>query len=117
MSRRQPGMTLLEVLIALAILGTAAIGVVALGSQSWHAVRTAREADQSMRDASAFLDAVTLWPREDLDQRLGERVQRPWRLRIDRPMPTLYVVTLVDSSGKDTLLATVLFRPEPTRAR
>lgn len=117
MSRRQPGMTLLEVLIALAILGTGAMTVVALGSQSWHAVRNVRDADRSLLEASAFLDAVALWPREDLDQRLGERVQDPWRLRIDRPLPTLYVVTLADSSGRDTLLVTSLFRAEPSRAR
>lgn len=117
MRRTRPGMTLLEVLIALAILGTAAMAVVGLASQSWHAVRSARDADRSPLEASAFLDAVALWPREDLDQRLGERVQHPWRLRIDRPLPTLYVVTLSDSSGRDTLLATSLFRVEPPRAR
>jgi prepilin-type N-terminal cleavage/methylation domain-containing protein len=116
MTRRR-GMTLLEVLIALAILGSAAMAVVGLASQSWRAVQSARDANQSLLEASAFLDAVALWPREDLDQRLGERVQHPWRLRIDRPLPTLYVVTLADSSGRDTLLATSLFRAEPPRAR
>jgi prepilin-type N-terminal cleavage/methylation domain-containing protein len=109
-------MTLLEVLIALAIIGTAALAVVGLASQSWQAVRTAEEADRSLAQASAFFEAVALWPREDLDQRLGERGQHPWRLRIDRPLPALYVATLTDSSGRDTLLVTSLFRPEPRRA-
>ena len=118
MTRRcNRGMTLLEVLVALAILGAAATGVAGLASQAWRTVYAAREADRSVGEASAFLDAVALWPREDLDQRLGDRVQRPWRLRIDRPLPTLYVVTLTDSSGRDTLLTTSLFRPEPPRAQ
>lgn len=115
--RVRTGMTLLEVLIALAILATGAMALLALASQSWSAVRRAREADDALLEASAFLEAVALWPREDLDQRLGERVQTPWRLRIDRPLPVLYAVTLADSSGRDTLLVTSLFRPELTRAR
>jgi type II secretory pathway pseudopilin PulG len=109
-------MTLLEVLIALAIMGTAGLAVVGLASQSWQVVRTSDEADRSLAEASAFFEAVVLWPREDLDQRLGDRVQHPWRLRIDRPVPALYVATLTDSSGSDTLLVTSLFRPEPRRA-
>ena len=114
---RRAGMTLLEVLMALTILGTGAMAVAGLASQSWRTVQSARRADQAMLEASSFLDAVALWPREDLDQRLGERRQHPWRLRIDRVSPTLYLVTLVDSSGSDTLLVTSLFRPEPRRAQ
>jgi type II secretory pathway pseudopilin PulG len=110
-------MTLLEVLIALAVLATAAAAILGLASQSWQAVQSARAADQSMTEASAFLDAVTLWPREDLDRHLGERAQTPWRMRVDRSTPTLYVVSLADSSGRDTLLLTSLYRPEPPRAR
>jgi hypothetical protein len=36
---------------------------------------------------------------------------RPWRLRIDRPTPTLYLVVLRDSVGRE-LLRTSLFRPQ-----
>jgi type II secretory pathway pseudopilin PulG len=110
-------MTLLEVLVALAILGTAGLATVTLATESWRAVRAAREADRSFREASAFFDAVALWPREDLDRHLGDRAQGPWRMRVDRPLPTLYVVTLADSSGRDTLLVTSLYRTEPPRAR
>lgn len=115
--RSRRGMTLLEVLVALAILATAAAAVLGVATQSWRAVQSARDADRSLLDASAFLDAVALWPREDLDRHLGDRAQTPWRMRIDRPLPTLYVVTLADSSGRDTLLVTSLYRAEPPRAR
>lgn len=70
-----------------------------------------------MRRASAFLDAVVLWPREDLDRHLGERPEGPWVLRVDRPAPTLYAVTLLAGPDDSTatagtlLLATSLFRP------
>lgn len=114
--RPRRAMTLLEVLVALAILASAALAMLGMASQSWHAVRTAEEAERSLEEASAFLDAVALWPSDELDQRLGERRQYPWRLRIDRPARSLYVATLVDSSGSDTLLVTSLFRPEARRA-
>jgi prepilin-type N-terminal cleavage/methylation domain-containing protein len=112
------GLTLLEVLVALMILGSAGLGLVTLGTASWGAVRRAREADRSVRDASAFFDAVALWPRADLDRHLGDRAQGPWRMRVERPTATLYVVTLADSSGRLTILETSLFRPEsPGAAR
>ena len=114
--RPRRGMTLLEVLVALAILGSAGLATVMLGAESSRAVRAAREADRSLREASAFFDAVALWPREDLDRHLGARPQGPWRMRVDRPAPTLYVVTLADSSSGRTILETSLFRPEPRRA-
>jgi prepilin-type N-terminal cleavage/methylation domain-containing protein len=78
------GVTLIEVLVALAILGGVGIAIVGLASQAGHAVRAAAEADRSLREAGAFLDVVALWPREDLDQRLGERMQHPWRMRVLR---------------------------------
>jgi prepilin-type N-terminal cleavage/methylation domain-containing protein len=110
------GMTLLEVLVALMILGTAGVATIGLVTESWRAVRAAREADRSVREASAFFDAVALWPREDLDRHLGDRGQGPWRMRVDRSTPTLYVVTLADSSGRLPILETSLFRPEAPRA-
>ena len=115
--RSRSGMTLLEVLIALAILAGAGMAILGVATQSWHAVQSARDADRALLEASAFLDAVALWPREDLDRHLGERTQAPWRMRVDRPLPTVYVVTLADSSGVDTLLATSLYRSEPRRAQ
>lgn len=114
--RVRSGMTLLEVLVALAILGSAGLATIALATESWRAVRTARDADRSLREASAFFDAVALWPREDLDRHLGDRTQGPWRMRVDRLTPTLYVVTLADSSSGFTILETSLFRPEASRA-
>jgi prepilin-type N-terminal cleavage/methylation domain-containing protein len=110
------GMTLLEVLVALAILGSAGLAIVMLGTESWRAVRNARDADRSLREASALFEAVALWPREDLDRHLGTRTQGIWRMRVDRAAPTLYVVTLADASSGTTILETTLFRPVAPRA-
>jgi len=115
-SGRRAGTALLEVLVALTILAVAGVAAVTLAAESAGAVRRAREADDRMRRASAFMDAVALWTRDDLDRRLGDRSQGPWRLTIDHPQPTLYVVTLADSGTGADVLHTALYRPEAARA-
>lgn len=97
----------------LAIAGGAAVALV---TDSVHAVRRAAEADGETARASALLDAVALWPREDLDRHLGKREQGAWMMVVGRPTPVLYVVTLSDSSGDRQLLRTTLYRPEETHA-
>lgn len=114
--RVESGVGLLEAIAALAILSIAAVAAVALATESARAVRRAREADSEFLAASAFLEAVALWPREDLDRRLGERPQGPWRMTIQRPLPTLYTVVLADSAGARVLLRTSLYRPEAADA-
>jgi hypothetical protein len=119
-SRTCRGAALFEVIVALTILAIAGVSSVALTAECVRAVARAREVDQRTRAASAFLTAVSLWTRHDLDRRLGERRQGPWRLRIERPVPTLYVVVLSDTafdgrSAHAARLTTSLFRPEPDR--
>jgi type II secretory pathway pseudopilin PulG len=109
------GVVLLEVLVALMILGIAGGAAITLAVDAGNSLRRAQEAEAATRSASAFLDRVSLWGRGDLDRRLGERVQGHWRLRIDRPAPTLYVVELRDSTGRWTLLGTALFRADSSQ--
>lgn len=113
--RSRTGAVLLEAIIALMILSVAGTAAVTLVGQSADAVRRAREADAEARRASAFLHAVSLWTREDLDRRLGERPQGDWKLQIQRPAPTLYEVVLVDSAATYEILRTALYRPEPPK--
>jgi type II secretory pathway pseudopilin PulG len=110
--RRDAGASLLEVIVALTILVTAGTAALAMASQVLHAVERARLVEAEFRAANAFFEAVALWTRDDLDRRLGERRQGAWRLRIDRPTPTLYVAVLRDSLGYE-LLRTSFHRPEP----
>jgi hypothetical protein len=109
--RRRGGVALLEVLVAFTILATAGATVIALATEAAQASRQSREREREMRRASAFFQAVALWPREDLDRHLGTRAQGQWRMRIDRPIPTLYLATLTDSSGQRELLRTAFYRP------
>jgi Cys-tRNA synthase (O-phospho-L-seryl-tRNA:Cys-tRNA synthase) len=107
---------LLEALVALVILATAGATIVTMVAESAHAVHRVREAEGEMRRANAFLSAVSLWSREDLDRHLGDRAQGVWLMRVDRQTPTLYVTTLTDTATHRELLRTSLFRPEAPRA-
>lgn len=116
MRRGDAGAALLEAVLALLILSTACVSATAMAATFSRTAARAREADREVREASAFMDAVSLWTRDDLDRRLGDREQGPWRMTVQRPVPTLYVVELADSAGVD-LLRTSLFRPEPEAER
>jgi type II secretory pathway pseudopilin PulG len=107
-------MVLLEVLVALAIIAGIAAALVGLSAQAADAVRHAGVAERDLRSANAFMHAVALWTRDDLDRRLGARRQGAWQLEIQRGAEELYGVTLRDSSGR-TLLATTLYRPVDAR--
>ena len=109
--RGRPGAVLLEVLVAMAILAVAGAAALALASESARAVERARAADRATRDASTLLDAVALWPREDLDRHLGTREQGPWRMTVARESARIYVVTIVDSTGGD-VVRTSIYRDE-----
>ena len=90
----RPGVVLLETLVALAILGAAGAALATLAVGATDAVHRAERLDDDVRRASAFLDVVALWPREDLDRHLGTRPQGEWLLEVRHPVPTLYLVAL-----------------------
>lgn len=107
------GAVLLEAIVALTILAVAGTAAVTMVAGSADAVRRARDAGDEARRADAFLQAVSLWSRDDLDRRLGVRRQGEWRMYVERPALELYEVELADSTGARVLLRTALFRPEP----
>ena len=113
----RPGAALLEVIVALTILSVAGLATLSASRQAADVVQRAQRADEETRAASAFLDAVSLWPRADLDRHLGVRGEGRWHLRVDRPSPTLYRVTLTDTTDARVLLTTSLYRAETSRGR
>jgi type II secretory pathway pseudopilin PulG len=110
------GVVLLEALVALVILATAGAAAVTMAAECARDIQRIAEAERNLRAASAFLDVVSLWSRDDLNRHLGSRMQGVWMMRVDRPAPTLYVTSLTDTATKVELLRTSLYRPEPPRA-
>jgi hypothetical protein len=97
--------------VAVTILAIAGVVAVSMSSEAMRATAQAADAEREILEASTLLDAVALWPREDLDRRLGSRLQGPWRMYIERTSPTLYEVILTDTSSRRVLLQTTVFRP------
>jgi len=110
------GAVLLEVIVALALLATAGLAAVSMAAEAAGAVSRAATAEVEMRQATRLMDAVSLWPRADLDRRLGDRRQGPFILRIGRPSGELYTAALADSATGRVLLATSLFRQDTADA-
>jgi len=110
---------LLEAMVALMIVAVAGVWAVAMANASAEAIHRAQEADADTRRASGFLDALMLWPREDLDRHLGSHVEGSWVLTIQRPSATVYTVELAtapdsahgQSIGRE-LVHTAVYRPE-----
>lgn len=106
------GAVLLEVIIALTILATAGLGAVIMVAETGRVVERARAIEREVEAASALMDAVSLWPREDLDRHLGDHPQGAWRMSVDRESGSLYVVTISDTAKGAALISTVLYRKE-----
>jgi hypothetical protein len=117
----RPGAVLLEVIVAVAILALVALGATTLMTDSTSAVGRAQSVAEEMAEANLFLENIALWPRSDLDLRLGSRRIGSWELTVHRPAPELYTVTLHVAPGESShatttaasreLLTTSLYRP------
>jgi type II secretory pathway pseudopilin PulG len=114
--KSRAGVVLLEAIVALTILTVAALASVVMVRQAIDSAQRAQETERDVRKASAFMEAIALWPRADLDRHLGARAEGPWRLEIDRPVPTLYLVVLTDALSRRELVRTAIYRPEPRGA-
>jgi type II secretory pathway pseudopilin PulG len=106
-------MTLLEVLVALAILSTSAIGLVSALGAALRAGQRAEAAERVTADADRLLSAHSLLSRADLDRRLGERTVGEFQITVQRPEPTLYRIAVAERSAPGVaLVVTVVYRPE-----
>ena len=116
--RRDRGVALLEVLAAVAILGVAGLALVELVAGGTRAVAVARDRERELADEERLLTAWSLLKREELDQRIGERVVGPYVARVQRPERGLYrlAVERQVAPGVEELV-TVVWRGEARDAR
>lgn len=109
-SALRPGVSLLEAVLALALLSIASMGLAAAVADGGAAVSRSIAREQDLLAASRFLELVVLWPASDLERRLGTRQQGPWYLTIERRSPVIYDIVLADSNHRP-LLQTATYRP------
>lgn len=108
------GIALLDVLIALTILGTAGLALTSLLRQAITAQAELVKVESTMDNADRVLAALTLLGREDLDRRLGQHRIGEFVSDIQRPEPGLYRVALAEASAPERmLLVTVVYRADP----
>lgn len=104
------GAVLLEVIVAMTIFAIASTATLARAAQARHAVVLSIASEDRLNAASAFLDHVVLWPREDLDRHLGTHPQGEWWLDVEHPVAELYTIAIVDSASHQKLLDTIVYR-------
>ena len=102
---------MLEVLAAVVILGVAGLALVELVAGGTRAVAVARDRERELADEERLLTAWSLLKREELDQRIGERVVGPYVMRVQRPERGLYrlAVERKTAPGVEELV-TVVYR-------
>src|SRR5882672_1468902 len=88
--RAERGVVLLEVLAAVVILGVAGLALVELVADGTRAAAVARDRERELADEERLLTAWSLLKRDELDQRIGDRVVGPYVMRVQRPEPGLY---------------------------
>jgi len=109
--RRERGVALLEVLAAVAILGVAGLALVELVAGGTRAAGVAWDRERELSDAERLLTAWGLLKREELDQRIGERVVGPYVMRVQRPEQGLYRLAVERSVAPGVEeLVTVVYR-------
>ncbi len=109
--RHERGVALLEVLAAVAILGVAGLALVELVAGGTRAVAVARERERELADEERLLTAWSLLKREELDQRIGDRLVGPYLVRVQRPERGLYRLAVERQAAPGVEeLVTVVYR-------
>jgi hypothetical protein len=112
------GVALIEVLAAVAILGVAGLALVELVAGGTRAVALARDRERELADEERLLTAWSLLRRDELDQRIGERVVGPYVVRVQRPERGLYRLAVERRAAPGIEeLVTVVWRVEARDAR
>lgn len=110
--RPRAGVALLEAMLALLLFGLVGTSLMTLARAVLVANAHARQNELETVEASRLMEAVVLWPVEDLNRRLGSRAQGQFRLDIERVSPSLFSLRIVNSSTRE-LVRTVVYRPLP----
>lgn len=109
--RGRAGIALLEVLVAVALLGGAGLAVVALLREALQAEAAAAGEERRYAAADRVLAASTLLSARDLDQRLGRRPLGEFVVEVTRPEAGLYrLAVFPPESPASALLVTVVAR-------
>jgi len=101
----------MEVVVAIVVLAMAGTSALAAAGSMTRQVDLIRDREQEVRAANELLERVALWPAVDLDRHLGERSYGSLWLHVARPETHLYMLGVADSTNRQVILETVVYRP------
>ena len=108
------GMLLLEVLLGIAILGIAGVGLIMLLTQTVETVRHGRDTERRVMSASHLFNRATLYNTPELDARIGRQRIGEWNLEIVMAQMQLYSLAVLDTTTGVVVLHTTVYRPAST---
>jgi type II secretory pathway pseudopilin PulG len=118
MRSRSAGATLLEAMVALALLAGAGTSLLAALSASIRSDTELQRREAALRSAHRVLTAMSLLTRDELDQRIGRHPVGEFIAEVQRPEPTLYRLSIAEARAPGVeALMTVVYRPDGTRER
>ena len=111
-NRRRRGSALLDVVIALVVLGSSGVAMITLLGQTAHSVRTVRNTERDVRDASDELGRFVVYDRSRLIAMVGRSRSRGWSVQVSQASPDVFDVSIAESDTSVVLLRTSVYRPD-----
>jgi hypothetical protein len=109
------GAALIEALVAVVMLATTGTALITLLGQTRHSMRTVRDGERQIRDASMRLDHLVLLGRSDFLAREGRSSLAGWSLVVTQVNATLFDVSIAVSDTSAPLLGTTIYRADTSR--
>jgi type II secretory pathway component PulJ len=106
------GSALLDVVVALTLLGSSGIALIALVGQTARTMRHVAFTERETRLAARELDRFVLYDRAQLVAMVGRRELRDWSIDVEQVDSDLFDVAIAPSDTVPSLLRTTVYRPD-----
>jgi type II secretory pathway component PulJ len=106
------GSALLDVVVALTLLGLSGVALIAVAGQTARTMRDVAFTERETRLAARELDRFVLYDRAQLVAMTGRRAVRDWSLNVEQVGPDLFDVAIARNDTSPPLLRTTLYRPD-----
>ena len=110
--RGRRGSALLDVVIALVVLGLSGLALIVLIGQAAHSVRSVRDTERRVRQASDELGRFVIYDRARLITMVGRSWSSGWRIEVVQGSRDVFDVSIAESDTAAALLRTTVYRPD-----
>jgi hypothetical protein len=110
------GSALLDVVIALALLGLSGVGLVTLVGQTVHSMEHVANEERDVRLAASELDRFVVYDRAQMVAMAGQHDLRGWSVTVGPVAPDLFDLSIARTDTSAVLLRTTVYRPDTTDA-